>query len=140
MAWTDEQLNRIFDRTSGCCHICWKKLVRSNYSRFGLAGAWEVEHSIPRAEGGTDHGNNLFPAHITCNRAKGTLSSRTARRRHGRARAPLSRAQRERRKEENTVKGGVLGVVFGLATGGIGAAIVLGIFGSALGSTIEVGP
>jgi len=75
MAFSSEQLNQIYNRTSGYCHICHKKLAFKNYGVFGARGAWEVEHSNPQAKGGTNRLNNLYPACITCNRSKG--ASRT---------------------------------------------------------------
>jgi hypothetical protein len=41
-------LNAIYDRTSGYCHIFHRKLVFTNYGIVGAKGAWEVEHSGPR--------------------------------------------------------------------------------------------
>lgn len=38
-----EGLNAIYDRTSGYCHLCGKKLAFTNYARFGERGAWEIE-------------------------------------------------------------------------------------------------
>ncbi|HZW06078.1 MAG TPA: HNH endonuclease, partial [Phycisphaerales bacterium] len=67
MAWTREQLTAIYDRTSGYCHLCGKKLALTNYAAHGHKGAWEVEHSVPRACGGSDRLNNLYAAHISCN-------------------------------------------------------------------------
>ena len=93
MAFNDEALSRIFDRTDGRCHICGKTLCFQNYGASGRRGAWEVEHSMPRARGGTDHANNLFAACIPCNRAKGTVTTRTARRWNDRTAAPFSREE-----------------------------------------------
>lgn len=70
MVYTDEQKRAIFERTNGRCHLCHKKLAFKNYGLLTERGSWEVDHSIPRAKGGTDHQNNLLPAHIKCNRSK----------------------------------------------------------------------
>jgi hypothetical protein len=32
-------LSRIYDRTSGKCHLCGRKLALSNYAQFGRKGA-----------------------------------------------------------------------------------------------------
>jgi hypothetical protein len=124
------QLNRIFDRTSGHCHICRKKLCRSNYGCVGKRGAWEVEHSVAQCNGGTHHGNNLYAACCDCNRKKGSLPTPTALRWHGHTRAPMSVKKREVARTENTilgmvgggiagfVVGGPLGCAFGIAAGG----------------------
>lgn len=45
MPYSRSQLRRIYDRTSGYCHLCHKKLAFTNYGRYGAKGVWEVEHS-----------------------------------------------------------------------------------------------
>src|SRR5690348_1627343 len=79
MLRTTKTLRRIYDRTSGYCHICHRKLALKNYGIAGAKGAWEIEHSVAKALGGSDHGNNLYPAHVSYNRKKGILSTRKAR-------------------------------------------------------------
>src|SRR5207248_2052139 len=106
-------LRKIYDRTSGKCHLCGKKLAFTNYAEHGARGSWEVEHSKPRVLGGTDHGNNLFAAHITCNRSKCDSSTRATRALHGRTRAPLSVLKRKEAIAENTVVGAGIGAVIG---------------------------
>ena len=127
MAFTDDELNDIYERTSGRCHICGKKLAFKNYGELGARGAWEVEHSRPRTKGGTNRLNNLYPAHITCNRSKGARTTRTARRHHGRTRAPLSVSKRKEAQRRNAVVVGILGAV---------AGSLLGPWGAAVGATI----
>lgn len=112
----------IYDRTAGRCHICGKQLARSNYGRHGQRGAWEIEHSVARARGGSDHGNNLYPACIRCNRAKGTTTSRTVRARNGRTRAPLSLERQGEVRARRAVGGGLIGAT---AAGLIGAPILV---------------
>ncbi len=108
MAFTNEKLNLIFDRTDGCCHICRKKLNFQNYGMFGKQGDWEVEHSKPKSKGGTNHRNNLYAACISCNRSKNNSSTRSARIKHGYKGAPFSRNKRI----ENSVAGaGTLGTI-----------------------------
>jgi 5-methylcytosine-specific restriction endonuclease McrA len=82
--YSDDGLSRIYDRTSSYWHICRKKLSFTNYGRYGCRGAWEVEHSIARANGGSNHGNNLYAACMSCNRGKGVGTTRSARAAHGR--------------------------------------------------------
>jgi 5-methylcytosine-specific restriction endonuclease McrA len=127
MAYEDATLTRIYDRTNGKCHLCHKKLSFSNYGQGGAKGAWEVEHSIPRANGGTDHLNNLFPAHISCNREKGTYTSRTARSWNGRTRVPISKARKAQIKRNNAFGGAVLGGLLGLAVNPVAALCGLGL-------------
>lgn len=90
-----EKRQRIFDRTSGKCHICHEAL---EFLSYGKDGGWEIEHSNPRARGGTDRLNNLYPAHAKCNRFKGARSTSFARKRFGKTRAPLSVTKRKQEK------------------------------------------
>ncbi len=132
MAYSTEELNRIYDRTSGRCHICGKRLSFKNYGRYGERGAWHVEHSRPRARGGTDHGNNLYAACIGCNLEKSTVSTRTARAWHGRRRAPLSRERRIEAKNSAALAWGILGAAVG-ALGGPWGAIAGALIDAKLG-------
>ncbi len=113
----------IYKRTNGRCHVCGNKVYFTNYGQFGERGAWEIDHSRAVATGGTDRLNNLLPACISCNRSKGTVSSRAERARHGRKRAPLSSERRAAAKRDNAVVGSVIGgVVLGALAGPWGAA------------------
>lgn len=114
MAHDKETRKRIFARTDGKCHLCGTKLSFINYGNPNGRGAWEIEHSNPRAEGGTDHLNNLYPAHIICNREKGTRTSRTVRAWHGRTRAPLSKERQEEARMSSAWTGAALGAFAGL--------------------------
>ena len=89
MVYDKNTLQNIYNRSSGYCHICRKKLSLINYGKNRKRGAWEVEHSCPRSKGGSDNLNNLYAACVSCNRKKGTHTSKTARHRHG-----FKRAQR----------------------------------------------
>lgn len=137
MATYDQKLELILNRTSGFCHICWKKLSRKNYGKTGAHGAWEVEHSIPQCKGGTDHGNNLYAAHIVCNRKKGRMMTRTVRWWHGKTCALMSLGKRERAKEENTFLGVVLGGLTGLALGGPPGALIGAFSGGKIGRSLN---
>ena len=131
MRYSAVKLRKIYERTDGRCHICGIKLSFANYGDFSGRAGWEVEHSVPRAKGGTDHENNLFSACISCNRAKGTFTAKTARRWNGSSRAPLSKKQRQRIKAENTGFGAFAGGVLGLPGGPVGVAA-----GAAIGAWI----
>ncbi len=74
--YTDDELNDMYDKNGGYCWHCGKKFSFTNYGLAGERGTWEVDHSVPLARGGTDHGNNLVPACIECNRSKADLTSR----------------------------------------------------------------
>ena len=132
MAWTDNELEAIYDRTSGYCHLCSKKLAFTNYAEPGRRGAWEVEHSVPRASGGTDRMNNLYAACIECNRSKQARSTRSCRADNGRSRAPLNRGARRSAKVQSALVGGGLGALLGSLFGPLGT-IVGGSLGAHLG-------
>ena len=138
MAYSDEKLSAIYDRTSGYCHICGKKLAFKNYATPGARGAWEVEHSVPRADGGTDRLNNLYAACIRCNREKRDGSTRTARAHHGRTRAPLSREERVATRTRNGVIGGAAGAIIGEGMLGPAGALIGGLLGAAIGKSAKV--
>ncbi len=74
VSFDEDDLTYIFGKTGGECRYCGKQLARNNYGRVGQRGAWEVDHSIPISRGGTDHLNNLWPACVSCNTEKGTLT------------------------------------------------------------------
>lgn len=133
MAFNEEELNRIYERTSGRCHICHKKLAFKNYGKVGARAAWEVEHSNPQAKGGSNRLNNLYPACISCNRSKGASSTASARAKNGKIRAPLSLEKRKEARAENAVAGGALGMIVGGALAGPVGALVVGCVGAAIG-------
>ncbi len=132
-----ERLNKVFCKTDGFCHICHTKLNYSNYGQRDTKGGWEIEHSIPRAKGGTDHLNNLFPACPSCNLAKGTLHTRTARKKHGKARAPLNGKVKRQIQESNTIIGSIVGAGAGLILGGPPLALLGGLIFGAIGSDLS---
>lgn len=136
MPFTVDQLRRIHDRTDGNCHICGKKTYFNNYGKFGARGAWEVEHSVCKANGGTSHGNNLYAAHISCNRSKGTCTSRTARSHNGRSRAPLSKDRKDNLQTANTAGGAAVGALIGTAFGP-GGTLLGALVGGLLGNSID---
>lgn len=131
--YTQEELREIFAKANGRCHLCGKRLAFANYNAHGARGAWEVDHSKPLAEWGTDHLNNLYPAHTSCNRKKQARSTRSVRREHGRTRAPMSAAAIDRAKLKQAAAGalacglvgvrlaGPVGFWVGLIGGGIAA-------------------
>jgi hypothetical protein len=105
LTFDKKKLDAIYQKTDGYCHLCRKKIARKNYGNTVARGAWEVEHSKPRSKGGTDHGNNLYAACITCNRSKGNSSTRTARSKNEFKGAPYSAAM----KKKNAVFGAGIG-------------------------------
>jgi hypothetical protein len=133
MRYDIEILRRIYDRTDGHCHICGKKLSFVNYAIPSDRGAWEVEHSVAKAVGGTNHLNNLFPACISCNRAKGTGTSRAARAQYSRKRAPMSKDRKENIRGNSALAGMGLGAIVGGLLGGPPGAFIGGALGGLIG-------
>jgi 5-methylcytosine-specific restriction endonuclease McrA len=124
MAYTREQLDWIYRCTSGRCHLCQKVLSRKNYNRPGKRGAWHVDHSVPRSNGGTDRLNNLKLACIGCNLDKSNKTTHTAWRWNGKTRASLSPEKRKQAKTESAILGAMGGGAVGFAVGGpVGAVI-----------------
>lgn len=79
-------------------------------------GAWEVDHSKPRAKGGTDHGNNLRAACITCNRSKQDMPTGVVRKANGMRGVPESKSQRIARERQELVDALVAGLLIGLGS------------------------
>lgn len=131
MAYDIEKRERIFRKTNGRCHICRCQLSFNNYGKTDARGAWEVEHSVPRAKGGTDHLNNLYASCVTCNRSKGSSTTRSARAKNGYTNAPLSKGK----KISNALTGGAIGT---LATFFVPPhlRVVAAVFGAVLGAVI----
>lgn len=123
MAFDESTIKRVFDSTGGCCHLCHRPVALRNYGTLKRRGAWEMDHSVPHARGGTDRLNNLKPAHVSCNRSKQARTTRSARARHGRTRAPLSFQATEKEREKAAVGMSVLLGVTGLAFGPVGALV-----------------
>ena len=132
-----DKLQSIFQKTNGHCHLTGQKLIFQHYGQFGEPGAWEIEHSTPKSAGGTDHPNNLFPATISANRAKGNASNHTIRSQYGLTRAPLSEANRQKAHEKNAWKGLACGALAGLPFGPIGVG-VCALIGALVGSEAEL--
>jgi len=137
MPFTDEQLSRIFDRTDGRCHICGGKLCFSNYGQFGRRGDWELEHSNPRRKGGSDRLCNLYPAHISCNREKGSMATRTVRAWNGRTKAPLSRQRKEEIRSNNRLGWGSVSALSGAALAGPAGFFFGAIIGALVGDGMK---
>lgn len=111
MSYDEKTLRHLFDKTDGCCHLCGKQMAWINYGKPGRQGAWEVDHSKPRAKGGSDHGNNLYAAHIRCSREKQTASTRSVRSQNGLSRAPASKRALQKRERFRSSVLATLGVM-----------------------------
>jgi len=125
----DEATRRaVFGKSNRLCHLCGQPTAYANYGNHGARGAWEIDHSIPVAKGGTDHLNNLYAAHTSCNRAKQARSSASVRRENGLSGPPRSEAATQRLKEGDAWTGALAGGLVGARFGGfpgmlLGAAI-----------------
>lgn len=127
----DEKRRGVFAKSRALCHLCGESMAFVNYGNHGARRAWEIDHSIPRARGGSDHLNNLYAAHTRCNRSKQARSSASVRRQNGLSRAPMSAAAMEDLKAGDALTGavslGLLGARFfgppGLLIGAVIGAI-----------------
>lgn len=135
MRFDKQTLTRIYRRTSGYCHLCHAKLSLKNYGQAGKKGAWQVEHSVPRSRGGTDHLNNLFAACVSCNCDKSNKTTRTARGWNEKTCAPLSTEKRKQAKFENGFAGAIAGGIAGGAIAGPVGVIVGAVTGACVGSS-----
>ena len=135
MRYDKTLLTQIYRRTSGYCHLCHSKLAFKNYGRSDDRGAWEVEHSVPRSKGGTDHLNNLFAACVTCNRDKSNKTTRTARGWNGKKCAPLNPEKRKQARFDNGFAGAIAGGFAGGVIAGPIGLIVGAVTGACVGSS-----
>lgn len=129
--YDDCTLRAVFTKSNGKCHLCGGQVAFRNYNALGARGRWEVDHSVAVSEGGTDHLNNLYPAHIACNRSKQARSSHSARQANDLSRAPMAAAALERWKLDSAltgvISGGLLGARFGGPVGFWIGAILFGL-------------
>ena len=113
MQTNEELIRAVLSRTDGKCHICHQSVGRRSYARMHSPLGWEFDHSVPRSRGGSDRLNNLYAAHIGCNRRKGANSTRRTRRGHGYTAAPLSTTRRQAYQTNAIVIGAAGGGLLG---------------------------
>lgn len=67
-------LNHIWRKTHGNCHLCRRPVDLDTYGFSSIFGAEAatVDHLIPQSMGGDDEIDNLLPAHLGCNASRGT--------------------------------------------------------------------
>ena len=53
---------RIYDLHRGICGACEGRICPTD--------AWDIEHRVPLAQGGSDDDSNVYPIHRKCHRAK----------------------------------------------------------------------
>ena len=137
MAYAEDALRLIFKKRDGRCHLCRRSVRYAHYGAHEERTGWEVEHSRPKATGGTNGMRNLLPAHCSCNRSKRASSTTSARRRSGFSRRPKSRTEKRATRRKNAVIGGALGAALGgLAFGWRGAVVGL-LAGGGIGHDID---
>lgn len=137
----DERTRRaVFEKSNRLCHLCWEPMAHSNYGCHGARGAWEIDHSVPRSRGGTDHLNNLYAAHTTCNRAKQARSSASVRRENGRARPPMSAAAMKELKAGDAWAGAFSGALLGARFGGFPGMVIGAAIGAIGAYAVDRGP
>jgi hypothetical protein len=129
MSYSEEERRRVFKRTDGRCHLCWRPIDLEKYGAVGDPRGWEFDHSQPRAEGGSDHPNNRYPAHPSCNRSKGSTSSRKYRKEKGYSGPPLSESRKQKKERDQKIGGALAGAGIGAAVGGPPGAVVGGLVG-----------
>lgn len=134
---SEDRLRAIFKRTDGNCHLCGRKLAFCNYGSSGKKGAWEIEHSVPRCQGGSDRRTNLYAAHIDCNRGKGACSTRSVRTANGLSSAPLSVLKKNQIRTKNRWLWALAGAGTGAWLFGPAGSLVLGIVGLCVGDNIK---
>jgi hypothetical protein len=79
MAYAEEEKLRIFSKTEGKCRHCAKQLAYENYGKNGARGSWHIDHSLAKANGGSDDFANLWASCIKCNLAKSDCNVRVFR-------------------------------------------------------------
>jgi 5-methylcytosine-specific restriction endonuclease McrA len=137
MAYNDDVLRLIYRKTDGRCHLCRRAVRYALYGAYEKRAGWEVDHSNPRAKGGTDRRNNLLPACCTCNRTKRASSTRGTRKRNGFTRRPKSSREKRATRNKNAVIGVGLGALAGAALGGPIGLLIGAIAGGGIGHDID---
>lgn len=66
-SFTDKQRAAVFLEHGGVCHICQGKIQ--------VGQAFDIDHVIPLAMGGTNDASNLRPVHTKCHRGEGSKTS-----------------------------------------------------------------
>lgn len=83
MSYSCETKRAIFDKNNGKCALCGNELVFELHGNREREGGWEVDHSRPKEDGGTEHLNNLQPMCWRCNLKKSDMSMGDAKEKFG---------------------------------------------------------
>ncbi len=73
--YTDEQLERIFNKYCGKCFFCSCRLKFAAYGNRRHSKGWEVDHGNPSSKGGKHDARNWKLACWRCNSQKGNKTS-----------------------------------------------------------------
>ncbi len=141
MRFFDEATRRtVFEKSNRLCHLCGELMAYVNYGNHGTRGAWEIDHSVPRAKGGTDHLNNLYAAHTSCNRSKQARSSASIRRQNGLSRPPISAAAMQELKAGDALTGAVSLGLLGARFFGPPGLLIGAVIGAIAAHAVDRGP
>jgi len=68
----NNKLKTVFDKTNGHCHFCGDIVVLEKYGVKDVneKGAWEADHVIQKAKGGSKEIENCLPSCGKCNRLR----------------------------------------------------------------------
>ena len=66
-AFTTKQRAAVLSEHGGICHLCNEPIQAGQ--------AWDIDHVLPLALGGTNDAANLRPAHAKCHRGVGSKTS-----------------------------------------------------------------
>ena len=69
MGYSDDELQRIYNKTGGYCYHCGARLAWGNCGLGSASGAWEVSLSRKRSQDLTKQLNELVPSCMPCNRS-----------------------------------------------------------------------
>jgi len=71
MAYTDDAIKWVHNRTGGRCFYCGKPLTLPHHDLIAEWGAWVINCFIPQSKNGADCRENWVPACFLCNTVKG---------------------------------------------------------------------
>lgn len=71
MGYSEEEKQYYFnEKPKGHCRHCGKIIVYSHYGDRNKSTGWEIDHSNPKARGGTNNPRNLYSVCSKCNMKK----------------------------------------------------------------------
>ena len=119
-SWNANELEHIFLKTNGACHICHGQegpIAWQNYGRRDTEDGWEVDHVKAAARGGSDKIRNMRAAHWQCNASRQDTHFLAARAQYGVRRGPRSADEVAHRAKKRFLLGATV-TPFALAAAG----------------------